>query len=463
MWRMAGLHLYRKVLEDDIGRCFLELLRRLETGDSEAGGVGILDGYVRLFSLLAAEVELGPGPLVGDPWQNHLIDRVLSDENPFSLKAERVPLEAMGASLLEATRSDLRTLRELLEIDGAAILRGVEGRLGEGAAGLVSWTRLEPLPPRSGTFPQEAVDLKQRLLAEGDWPSLLGELARYYSSRGAGMFGLYRAFRWVRVDGAGQMEGVGQPDPTLLEDLVEYDRERALLLQNTDQFVRGFRANNALLYGDRGTGKSSTVKALLHRYSHRGLRLVEVPKGLLGDFPRILGRLRGRPERFILFVDDLSFDEGEGWYRELKAVLEGGVEARPDNVVVYATSNRRHLVMERFSDRAGDDGEIRRWDTHQEKLSLADRFGITLVFATPDQERYLRIVEKLVARGGLQADVDMLRRRALEWAVQQSGFSGRTARQFVDHLMGELGVTTMGSALTPRDQSVAALLVHGRS
>ena len=192
------------------------------------------------------------------------------------------------------------------------------------------------------------------------------------------------------------------PDPIRLDQLVGYERERELVLQNTEQFLAGFAANSVLLYGDRGTGKSSTVKALLNEHAERGLRLVEVSRDDLGDFPWIIQQLRERPERFILFVDDLSFDEGERDYRGLKAVLEGSVEARPNNVVLYATSNRRHLVQERWTDRESTlSAEIHGQDTMQEKLSLSDRFGIRVVFPSPDQRRYLAVVEALASQRGL--------------------------------------------------------------
>jgi hypothetical protein len=235
------------------------------------------------------------------------------------------------------------------------------------------------------------------------------------------------------------LRGVRHPDPICLDELIGDKRQRDLIRRNTEQFLARLPANNVLLYGDRGTGKSSTVKALLNAYAERGLRLLEVGRSKLADFPTIVELLGEQPEHFILFVDDLSFDEQETGYKDLKAVLEGGLEVRPANVLVYATSNRRHLVMERQSDRAqpGDD-ELHGFDTVQEKLSLADRFGITLTFVTPDQEHYLEIVRGLAQRRGLAMPDEQLRARALQWATRHNGRSGRSARQFVDDLTGEL-------------------------
>ena len=279
----------------------------------------------------------------------------------------------------------------------------------------------------------------QRLSAAPDWGALTEEIAAYFAAHGAGLFGRARAFRWVPAPGGGRLEAVADPDPVRLDDLICYEVERQSVLENTRHFVAGLPANNVLLYGDRGTGKSSTVKALFNEFSSLGLRLIEVAKGDLGDYLRILPLLRGRRERFILFVDDLSFEEHETQYKALKAALEGSLEARPDNVVLYATSNRRRLVRERFSDRTGPgvDDDVHVEETTQEKLSLADRFGIHAPFLVPDQDRYLVIAETLAARAGVALRPQEVRRRALLWSQWHNGRSCRTARQFVDALRGE--------------------------
>jgi uncharacterized protein len=439
--RASGLHLFRDLLADEVGGTLVSLLRDLSVDASQIDAPAVLAGYGRLFSLLAAEPDSNLDPAVGDAWQNHLLDRLLTSDNPFSRRAERSQGD-VGGSLREAARQDLRLLHDLYCLDGETVAGLVREKVGDTFAPL-PWPGLNPLPSTPDS-PITTTSLKRRFAAEQGWPSLVDDLARHFADAGAGVFGRYRAFRWTRRDGAGRLEGISHPDPTRLENLVEYETERALLLQNTEQFVAGFPANNILLYGDRGTGKSSTVKALLHRYGKLGLRMVEVPKALLGDFHEILPMLRGRRERFVLFVDDLSFDEQETSYKEVKALLEGSLESRPENVVLYATSNRRHLVLERFSDRTGGDEEIRTQDTHQEKLSLADRFGITLIFSAPGKERYLAIVASLAAQRGLQVDEETLRARAVQWSMYQGGFSGRTARQFVDHLAGELGTVARG-------------------
>jgi predicted AAA+ superfamily ATPase len=202
------------------------------------------------------------------------------------------------------------------------------------------------------------------------------------------------------------------------------------LVRTAKRYVPGIPPNTVMSSGDRGTGKSSTVKALLNALAPRGLRLVEIPKEALGDFPRLVALLRGRRERFLLFVDDLSFEEHETEYKALKAVLEGSLETRPDNLVLYATSNRRHLVRQRFDDRDSAADDIHPGDTVEEKLSLSDRFGLRVRFLAPDQSRYLAIARALAERHGLALPREELETRALRWAARHGGRSARTARQF---------------------------------
>ncbi|MHB8733033.1 MAG: ATP-binding protein [bacterium] len=428
---VGSLVVLRGVLDDPAGQAWRDLVAAMarEAQDAERAAAA----YARLFTLLAAETELAAGTLVGDAWQTHLIGRVLDDDNPFSHKAERAPWSALGPALVSQVRADLAALAICCRDGGTALFDAASRVIGRPA---VAWDGFRPLDGAAAN--PARLRMMRRLHAAREWPPLVRDLAAYFASEGVGLFGRYRAFRWVR-DGAGHLEGVASPDPVRLADLVDYELEREPVLENTRQFVAGGPANSVLLYGDRGTGKSSTVKALANEYAGSGLRLIEVAKDHLGDYPRILTMLRGRRERFILFVDDLSFDEHETQYKALKAVLEGGLEARPDNVVLYATSNRRRLVVERFSDRqtASLDDEVNPQEAAEEKLSLADRFGIHAPFLVPDQERYLRVVDGLAAQFGLDVPRDDLHRRALTWAQWHNGRSCRAARQFVDALRGE--------------------------
>lgn len=251
-------------------------------------------------------------------------------------------------------------------------------------------------------------------------------------------FDRHLAFRWRRAGEGGSFQPVEHPHLPDLADLVGIDLVRDELVRNTAQFVDGYPANNALLWGERGTGKSTCVKGMLRLFAGEGLRLVEVLRDDLFTLPAIIASLRKMPQRFILFCDDLSFGEGEGGYRELKALLEGGIEERPSNILFYATSNRRHLLPERMDDNLG--GEIHPEEAVSEKLSLADRFGLNLSFYPFDQATYLAIVMRYVEKFALPMDGDSLRREALQWALFKGSRSGRAARQFVDDLAGRLRV-----------------------
>jgi uncharacterized protein len=253
-----------------------------------------------------------------------------------------------------------------------------------------------------------------------------------------GMFENCIAFRWVKRKDGGTIEPVEHPHLFDLDNLVGVDRARDELVRNTAQFVEGYPANNVLLWGERGTGKSSCVKGLLKIFAPLGMRLIEVQKNDLLSLTEIIRILRGIPFRFVLYCDDLSFDDGDISYRELKTVLEGGIEQRPENVLLYATSNRRHLMPEPMKDNLG--GEIHPEEAVSEKLSLADRFGLNLSFYAFSQDTYLAVVEHYAAKMQLPIDGDTLRLEALRWALSKGQRSGRTARQFIDDLAGRLKV-----------------------
>lgn len=255
------------------------------------------------------------------------------------------------------------------------------------------------------------------------------------------------AFTWQRRDGAGRFHPVRHPDVIRLDDLIGVDRQKEVLVRNTRQFLHGAPANHVLLWGERGSGKSSMVKALLQAFADDGLRLVQVHRHDLLDLPEMIERLWDRPEKYLLFCDDLSFEDDDAEYKELKALLEGGITAKPENILVYATSNRRHLIPEHMSDRQAvtDGEEIHQNEAMAEKLSLADRFGIRLGFYQADQQTYLEIVRHLAGVRKLHIEPADLERGALRWAMSYSGRSGRSARQYVDDLEGRLLLGEDGS------------------
>ncbi len=245
----------------------------------------------------------------------------------------------------------------------------------------------------------------------------------------------YMAFRAFSYNHALILKPVSEPDPVRIHELKGIEHLLEQLKDNTEQFLRGLPHNNVLLYGPRGVGKSSAVKCMLNEYQQEGLRLIEVDKDALMHLPEIKELIRGRTERYILFCDDLSFDLDDSSYRQLKATLEGSIEARPQNLVVYATSNRRHLMPERVEENLQ---ELHPSETMEEKVSLSDRFGLRLGFTVFNQDTYLSIVRNYVKLRGLQIEEDALERAAIEWSISHGSFSGRTARQFVDHIEGRM-------------------------
>ena len=414
--RAHAIGVLRGVLVSRVARDFLELLELLESERPDPGAMARVSG--RLWGGLAGEEER----LLPDAWQSYLVGRILDDENPFSLGSEK---GAVSPSVLEQAGRDLLTLREMFELDAAALLGRVESAVPALAGLWVPWS--DPAP--ADESPRHTI--ARKLSAARDWGTCAQLLAGHFASHGAGPFGRHTAFRWEE----GKLRAVVSPDPVRLAGLVAYEREREPLVLNTERFLAGLPAHHALLYGPPGTGKSSTVKAILNEYADGGLRLVEVRKEDLGELAGVLEILRGRGMRFVVFVDDLSFEEHEVEYKALKALLEGSVEDPPENVKIYATSNRRNLIRESFSDREDDD--VHAHDTMQEKLSLSARFGLRLTFPSPNQSRYLEIVAGIARARGLQIPQETLQERALLWDRWHAGRSGRTAKQFVDELQGE--------------------------
>ena len=299
-------------------------------------------------------------------------------------------------------------------------------------AELTSLQRLADLAPEAllEDLPQPAAPLPRYAFGGVDLPG--SYLHRVENIHRYG-YGIWAANRMFYLDEAGRITPVSHPDATSLDDLVDYEAQRAIILRNTRALLAGKPAANILLTGDAGTGKSSAVKAIGNALFAEGLRIIEVRKDQLRAIPRVLDELAANPLKFVLFIDDLSFLKDDDNYSALKAVLEGSVTAKSKNVVIYATSNRRHIIKEKFSDREGD--EVHRNDTMQELVSLSERFGIHITFSKPDKATFLHIVRHLAAAGGVQLPTDELERRAERYALERGGRSARLARQFVDGLL----------------------------
>ena len=398
--QLETLVVYRNLLQDDAVQCLQLILH----------GQGTPDLVHQLLGFLIDKAEcLG---LQGNLLRQYLCYLIARDENVFSLACEKTNGHP-GAGLLAAAVHDLTVLEAVLDYDLSVAF---------------DTTLIAAYTP---TVAAPGPTAYERLFAAAP-AETAARLAVHYARSGCGYMAGFAAFRW---DGEQGLVGIRNFDPIRLEDLVGYERQKNVLINNTRALLAGKPANNALLHGSRGTGKSSSVKALVNQYFEEGLRLVEVSKQDLKDLAKIMDLLRGHGQKFLIFLDDLSFEDFEVEYKYLKSAIEGGVEIRPANVLIYATSNRRHLIKENWSDRSGDPDEIHRFDTVNEKISLSDRFGISLFYETPNQTEYLSIVNELAQKYEFSLPEEALRQEALRWESTHNGRSGRTAQQFINHLL----------------------------
>ena len=279
--------------------------------------------------------------------------------------------------------------------------------------------------------------LSDELAAAEDVDTFFNAVVKFYKDYGVGMFGLNKAFRIVENNGKPDFVPINNLDKVVLDDLTGYEIQKKKLVDNTEAFVQGKVANNCLLYGDAGTGKSTSIKAILNQYYGDGLRMIEIYKHQFKYLSAIISHIKNRNYRFIIYMDDLSFEEFEIEYKYLKAVIEGGLEKRPDNILIYATSNRRHLIKEDYSDKEGIRQDMHTSDTVQEKLSLVYRFGVSIYFGAPDKKEFQKIVSTLAERYGVTLREEELLAEANKWELSHGGLSGRTAQQFIDYLLGK--------------------------
>jgi predicted AAA+ superfamily ATPase len=409
----SSLLLYQSVFENEIGKAFLNLLATLDRQNNNSAP-NLLQAYGNWFKNLATNKQ---------SWQDYLIKQILQNDNPFSQQVQTVSLQHLPQSLVSAAKYDLQILNNIYRCSTEQISQWIQ------TASSLS------VPPIAWNLETSTPSF---LHQTHNWTDALEELANYYRQNGTGIFAKYRAFRWQQE----QLIGIAHPDPIQLTEIAGYEDQKETLVKNTEFLLDGFTALNVLLYGSRGSGKSSLVKGLLQAYGDKGLRSIEVAKSELKNLPIILEQLRDRPQKFIIFVDDLSFEEDDDAFKALKVVLEGNLTARANNVVVYATSNRKHLIREFFDDRPRpkDADEIHSWDTVQEKLSFSDRFGLTLTFEPANQDTYLNIVRHLAVQAKIEIDREELEFLSKQWATRHNGRSGRTARQFIDFLQAELAI-----------------------
>ena len=371
-------------------------------------------------------------------WHNYLTFVLITNENSFSLTCERAG--ASEGSVNHFARADFRIFKNLFDFDFTPIERD----LGIDCFSVLS--NYQAIPKKAQMYYRN-VSEKVRALSAAieqakDENEIFDLVTAHYRDCGVGMFGLNRAFRIRPAENGGvEFCAINNIDSVVLSDLIGYEYQKKELRGNTEAFVSGRSCNNMLLYGDAGTGKSTSVKAILNEYCDRGLRMIEIYKHQFGLLSEVIARVKNRNYRFMIFIDDLSFEEHEVEYKFLKAVIEGGVETKPDNVLICATSNRRHLIQETWKDRSDMEfnGDVHRSDTMEEKLSLAARFGCAINYNNPDRKQYHDIVKGIASRcGDLGLTEEQLLLEANKWEIRHGGVSGRTAQQFINYLAGSV-------------------------
>ena len=407
--RLHELCICRPILEDAL---IGEFLRFLENPENTSHAYAFTAGLIEKAELLGFS---------GNILRAYFLHALAQAENTFARTAEQ-PGGHVGGSLRRAFVRDMEILADVFHEPPSAML---------------PCDLLDDYAPTNRCTTEAAAFLHERMEKAPSAEDAADAFLDFYRRYGCGEISSCKAFSWN--DKEHRLQGVERFEALPLADIIGCDRQKKQLTDNTEAFLEGCPANNVLLIGARGTGKSSSVKALAHEYYGRGLRLVQLAKSQLGELPRILAALRGFPsKRFILFLDDLSFEEFETEYKYLKSAIEGGVEARPKNVLIYATSNRRHLIKESWRDRDRAQDELYRQDSMNETVSLSDRFGLIITFLAPDQEQYHAIIAHYLEKEGVRLDPEELRILAHRWELEHSGRSGRTAQQFAAHYLGQM-------------------------
>lgn len=429
MARIDELIVYR---EPENGELLREMAWIMENyGKNELYG----EVRARFFACMHRLVELaGTYGFERNLWQDYLTFLLVNNENVFSTACEIKGITE--GSLLELARHDFAIFRELFAYDFSEVERTLQAGFFEEIlnyrrAGVASRVFNRRIRDRIS-------ELSLQLAGARDVEEFTQYMIRFYREFGVGKLGLHKAFRVEHDESGVQICPITNIAHVNLDDLVGYEIPKKKLIDNTEAFVQGRRANNCLLFGDAGTGKSSSIKAILNRYYDQGLRIIEIYKHQFKDLNDVIAQIKNRNYKFIIYMDDLSFEEFEIEYKYLKAVIEGGLERKPENVLIYATSNRRNLIRERFSDNWEEqDGDIHSNDTMQEKMSLVSRFGVTIYFGAPNKKEFQNIVRTLATRYGVTMPEEELLLEANKWELSHGGLSGRTAQQFIDYLLGQ--------------------------
>lgn len=386
--------------------------------------------YECIRELLARASQNG---FYGNLWHCYLTNLMVNHENAYSTGCEIIgsmegSMNAMAlhdfAILKEFFDYDFSKLKERLDVDCLEELFDFAGSM---AKSKVYNERIR----------ETICKLSVKLAQTENITQMKDCMTDFYEKYGVGKFGLHKAFRIEKKENEVEIKPILNIDHVYLEDLIGYEIPKQKLIDNTEAFVSGKRANNCLLFGDAGTGKSSSIKGILNEYYDRGLRIIELYKHQFQDLNDVIAQIKNRNYKFIIYMDDLSFEEFEIEYKYLKAVIEGGLENKPKNVLIYATSNRRHLVREKFSDKEERRDDLHSSDTVQEKLSLVARFGVSIFFCAPDRREFQNIVKTLAQRHKITLPEEELLLEANKWELSHGGLSGRTAQQFIDYLLGK--------------------------
>ncbi len=387
----------------------------------------LYDGMHRLLEMASSHA------FYGNLWHCYLTNLLVNNENGYS-KACEIVGEVQG-TINAVALHDIEIFKEFFDYDFNDMVQSL------GIQGFELLLEYEVSSAQGKVYNLRIRDricaLAQKFRETDTAEEMKEALTQFYKEYGVGRFGLHKAFRVVHDEAGVRIEPILKIAHVHLQDLVGYEIPKKKLIDNTEAFVSGRKANNCLLFGDAGTGKSSSIKGIANEYYDRGLRIIEVYKHQFQDLNEVISQIKNRNYKFIIYMDDLSFEDFEIEYKYLKAVIEGGLERKPDNVLIYATSNRRHLVREKFSDKEERRDDLHSSDTVQEKLSLVSRFGVSIFFCAPNKKEFQNIVTTLAERYGVRMPEEELLAEANKWELAHGGLSGRTAQQFIDYLLGQ--------------------------